>query len=236
MDYAYREVIMIRGGTICKTLLKIDGHDIPKAASIMAQAFVKDDPLYQHILPDETTRLQVLNIFFHRYIEMLYPYSDLLTTSENYEAVALVFHSERQAETMRSKAKYMKQIAFAIIKSLPICRIIGVRGFIRGISILLSMSSSWLAMLGDQEYMHLDMLVVQEQYRGQGHVSKIINPLIAECRRKNIMCSLETQTLSNLPIYEHYQFHTVKVIPLPNSSLEQYCMVYRPDGDLPGNH
>lgn len=219
---------MIRGGTICNTLLKIDRRDIPIAASVLAQAFAKDDPLYQHILPDEATRLRVLNIFFHRYIEMLYPYSDLLTTSDNYEAVALVFHSEREAGTFRSKVKYMKQIALAIIKSSPICRIIGVRGFIRGISILNSMSSSWLSMLGDQGFMHLDMLVVQERYRGQGYVSKVIKPLLAECRTKNNVCTLETQTLSNLPIYEHYQFRTVKVIPLPNSSLEQYCMVYTP--------
>ncbi|MEC0091010.1 GNAT family N-acetyltransferase [Paenibacillus macquariensis] len=219
---------MIRGGIICSALLKIERRDIPKAASVLAQAFAKEDPLYQHILPDETTRLRVMNIFFHRYVEMLYPYCDLLTTSDNYEAVALVFHSEREAGTLRSKIKYMKQIAYAIITSLPICRIIGIRGFVRGISILLNMSSSWLSMLGDKQYMHLDMLVVQEQYRGQGYVTKVIKPLLSECRSKNIACTLETQTISNLPIYEHYQFRTVKVIALPNSSLEQYCMVYAP--------
>ncbi|WP_145939499.1 GNAT family N-acetyltransferase [Paenibacillus glacialis] len=221
---------MTRGGIICSTLLKIDRRDIPKAASVLAQAFAKEDPLYQHILPDEKTRLHVMNIFFHRYIEMLYPYCDLLTISDNFEAVALVFHSEREAGTLRSKVKYMKQIVCAIIRSLPICRFIGIHGFVRGISILLSMSSSWLSMLGDKEYMHLDMLVVQEQYRGQGYVSKVIQPLLFECRSRNIFCTLETQTLSNLPIYEHYQFRTVKVISLPNSSLEQYCMVYTPAG------
>lgn len=185
--------------------------------------------MYQHILPDETTRLRVLNIFFHRYIEMLYPYSDLLTTSTNYEAVALVFHSERQSGTLISNVNYMKQIGLAVLKCLPICRIIGVRGFIRGLATLNSMSSLWLSMFGDQKYMHLDMLVVQERYRGQGYVSKIMMPLLAECREKNALCTLETQTPSNLPIYEHFQFRTVKVIPLPNSTLEQYCMACTPD-------
>lgn len=221
---------MLRGGTICSTLLKIERKDIPKAARIMAEAFAKDDPLYEHILPDESTRLGVLNIFFHRYIEMLYPYSDLLTTSENYEAVALVFHSDREAGTFRSKIKYMNRILLAVMKSTPICKMIGMRGFVRGLNILKSMNSSWLTMLGDQSYMHLDMLVVQEKYRGQGYVSKVMKPLLAECRPKNLICTLETQTLSNLPIYEHYQYRTVKVIPLPNSSLEQYCMVYTPAG------
>ncbi|ETT46123.1 puromycin N-acetyltransferase,-like protein [Paenibacillus sp. FSL H8-237] len=81
-------------------------------------------------------------------------------------------------------------------------------------------------MFGDQKYKHLDMLAVQEQYRGQGYVSKIMTPLLAECRVNNTLCTLETQTPSNLPIYEHYHFRTVKVIPLPNSPLEQYCMAF----------
>ncbi|WP_258200343.1 GNAT family N-acetyltransferase [Paenibacillus endoradicis] len=141
-----------------------------------------------------------------------------------------MFHSERQTGTLLSNVNYMKQIGLAIIKSLPICKIIGVRGFIRGLSILLNMSSSWLSMLGDQKYMHLDMLVVQQRYRGQGFVSKIIKPLLDECQDKKYLCSLETQTPSNIPMYEHYKFCMVKVIPLQNSSLEQYCMVYTPDG------
>jgi len=220
--------IMIRGGTICNPLLKISRRDIPRAANVLAQGFAKNDPLYQHILPDETTRLQVLNIFFHRYLEMLYPYSDVLTTSDQYEAVALVFRSEREVGTWFSKIKYRKQIVMAVLKSTPICRIIGVRGFIRGLRILNRMSSSWLSMLGDQEYLHLDMLVVQEQYRGQGYVSRMLKPLLAECNERQIPCTLETQTPSNLPIYERYQFRIVQVIPLQGSALEQYCMVYSP--------
>jgi GNAT superfamily N-acetyltransferase len=187
-----------------------------------------EDPMYRHILPDESVRLRALEIFFQRYIEMLEPYSDLYTTSEQYEAVALVFRSNAMADTLWAKVKYMKQIIVAIIKASSISRLIGIRGYVRGVSILRNMSSSWLSMLGDRPYLHLDMLVVQQRYRGKGYVSKIMEPLLAECRANNIICTLETQTPSNLPIYKHYQFRTVNVIPLPNSSLEQYCMVYTP--------
>jgi len=221
---------MIRGGTICNPLITIRRQDIPRVADVLAQGFAKSDPLYQHILPDESTRLHVLKIFFHRYLAMLYPYSDVLTTSDHYEAVALVFRSEREVGTWFSKMKYRKQIMMAILKSTPICRVIGVRGFIRGLSILNRMSSSWLSMLGDQEYMHLDMLVVQERYRGQGYVSRIMKLLLAECDERNMKCTLETQTPSNLPIYERYRFRTLQVIPLQDSTLEQYCMVYSPPG------
>ncbi|NWL87160.1 GNAT family N-acetyltransferase [Paenibacillus sp. 79R4] len=184
-----------------------------------------DDPLYRHILPDEKSRLQVLNIFFKHYIEMLYPYSDLVTTSERYEAVALIFHSEREPRTWRSKMGYWLGIARAISKSLPICRYIGLHGFVRGILILRQMDSSWLSMLGGHKYLHLDMLAVQEPYRGQGYVSQIMRPLLEKCQEEKAICSLETQTESNLPMYEHYHYHIVKTIPLPGSSLQQYCLL-----------
>ncbi|WP_018754524.1 N-acetyltransferase [Paenibacillus terrigena] len=69
---------------------------------------------------------------------------------------------------------------------------------------------------------------MQEPYRGQGYASWIMKPLLAECNARQIPCTLETQTPSNLPIYERYQFRTVQVIPLQGSTLEQYCMVYSP--------
>ncbi|WP_340003985.1 GNAT family N-acetyltransferase [Paenibacillus sp. FSL K6-0276] len=169
-----------------------------------------------------------MNIFFHRYIEMLFPYSDLLTTSTDYEAVALVFHSERQTGTLISNVNYMKQIGLAILKCLPICRIIGVRGFIRGLSILqyelLMVIDVWRSEVYAFGYVCSARTLPWARY-----VSKIMMPLLAECREKNALCTLETQTPNNLPIYEHYQFRTVKVIPLPNSALEQYCMAFTPD-------
>lgn len=192
----------------------------------MAEAFAKDDPLYRYILPNEKTRLQVLNIFFKHYIEMLYPYSDLVTTSDRYEAVALIFHSELEPKTWRSKVSYWREIARAIGKSLPICRYIGLRGFVRGITILRQMDSSWLSMLGGHKYLHLDMLAVQEQYQGQGYVSQIVRPLLEKCQEEKTICSLETQTESNLPMYKHYNYHIVKTIPLPGSSLQQYCLLH----------
>ncbi|MCM3340757.1 GNAT family N-acetyltransferase [Paenibacillus sp. MER TA 81-3] len=219
-------LLQIRGGTICSTpLITLDRKDIRRAADVLAEGFV-EDPLYQHILPDRSTRLDVLRIFFCNYVTMLYPYSDVYSTSGNMEAVALVFRSDRTGLSIVSRFKDVSAMLLAIVKSIPICRYIGIRQFARGIAILHSMSSAWLSMLGNQEYIHLDMLVVQSKYRGQGFVSRIMKPLIEECNRRSIACTLETQNPDNILVYEHYGFSIVDVIPLPNSDLEQYCMVY----------
>jgi len=89
------------------------------------------------------------------------------------------------------------------------------------------MSSAWLSMFEGRVYIHLDMLVVQPEFRGQGYVSKIMKPLLAECNQRNIVCTLETQNPHNIALYERYQFTTIEVIPLPESQVEQYCMIYQ---------
>ncbi|GED15846.1 hypothetical protein AMI01nite_38370 [Aneurinibacillus migulanus] len=192
----------------------------------MAEGFM-DDPLYEYILPDRSTRLDVLKIFFQNYVTMLYDYSDLYTTSDSLEAVALVFRSKKVNSSPLTKCKDLSAILFTIVKSSKICRYIGIKQFLRGIFILRSMSSAWLSIVGEREYIHLDMLVVQQKYRGQGFVTKVMKPLLDECKKRNIICTLETQNISNIKLYEHYNFKIVDVIKLPNSHLEQYCMVYQ---------
>ncbi|MFB0831240.1 GNAT family N-acetyltransferase [Brevibacillus laterosporus] len=190
----------------------------------MAEGFM-EDPLYQHILPDRSTRLNVLQIFFTNYVTMLYDYSDLYATSDRLEAVALVFRSEK-AEALPAY-RYMWDICRTIVKSLRASKYIGLRGFCRGLAILRCMSSAWLSVFEGRVYMHLDMLVVQSEFRGQGYVSKIMKPLLEECKQRNIVCTLETQNPHNIAIYERYQFTTIEVISLPKSQVEQYCMVYQ---------
>lgn len=186
-----------------------------------------DDPLYEYILPDQSTRLDVLKIFFQNYVTMLYDYSDLYTTSDSLEAIALVFRSKKVNSSPLARFKELSAILLTIVKSSKICRYIGIKQFLRGIFILRSMSSAWLSILGEREYIHLDMLVVQQKYRGQGFVTKMMKPLLDECKKRNIICTLETQNISNIKLYEHYNFKIVDVIKLPNSHLEQYCMIYQ---------
>lgn len=193
----------------------------------MAEGF-KEDGLYVHLLPDPSTRVEVLKMFFRNYIELLYDYGGVYATSEKMEAVALIFRSERMGASWASRASYAWGVARAVAKSLGMCRHISPARFLRGLSGLRSMSSAWLASLGDQPYLHLDMLVVQPQYRGQGWVRKTISPLLAECRERGFACTLETQNPRNVGLYEHYGFTVVDTIRLRNSDLKQYCMVYLP--------
>ncbi|WP_261378230.1 GNAT family N-acetyltransferase [Paenibacillus agilis] len=200
-------------------------RDIPQAAAIFAEQFM-EDPLYIFILPNQRTRLNVLRIFFRNYLDMLYPYSDLYASSTQLEGVMLVFRSEKFGSSRLAQMNYLRRIVVAILKSLPACKYIGVKGLLRGVSILKNMSSAWLSMLEERPYVHMDMLVVQQQYRGTGVVTKMVMPLIDECTANDVACTLETQNPNNVPLYGRYGFELVDTINMPDSELEQYCMVY----------
>ncbi|WP_258960856.1 GNAT family N-acetyltransferase [Paenibacillus aquistagni] len=194
----------------------------------MAEQFV-DDPLYEFILPDVSRRRQALIHFFQSYLTLLYPYSDVFASSERMEAVALVFYSDRFKDTLSSRLLYQWRVAKAIGRGLPICRLIGLQGYWRGLRILNQASSAWLEMLGERSYMHLDMLVIQKPYRGQGLMTALMSSLVNQCRGMNSVLTLETQNKANLPKYERYGFQVIHQHPIPNSSLIQYGMCLDPE-------
>lgn len=193
----------------------------------MASQFVHD-PLYQFILPNESSREQVLVHFFASYLNMLYPYSDLLATSTQMEAVGLVFYSDRFKNTLTARAAYGTRMLKAIFTAMPICRYIGLKGFVRGLHTLNKASSAWLSLLEERPYMHLDMLVVQLPYRGQGIMSRFMQPLLRMSREEGLVMTLETQNARNLPIYEHYGLKVIHQYQINNSPLTQYGMSYDP--------
>ncbi len=179
-----------------------------------------EDPLYKHIFSDEETRLPSLCIFFENYLKLLYDYSDLYATSEKLEGIILVFYSVK----CKSHIKYLFNVHKAILKSLKMCTYISFKTFFNGIYVLNQMSSAWIDDVVPEIYIHLDLLIVQKQYRGQKFTSKMIRSVFE--KQKNITYTLETQNIDNVKIYKNYGFELVETIKLPNSELQQYCMVY----------
>ncbi|WP_454053222.1 GNAT family N-acetyltransferase [Clostridium sp. Marseille-Q7071] len=164
-----------------------------------------------------------MNIFFENYIELLYDYSSLYSTSEDMEAIALIFHSEK----FTSSFQYISKVFIATLKSFKICRYVNVKTFIKGFFTLQKMSSAWITDIVKNEYIHLDLIVVQKNFRGKKYMSKIMNEILKEADERRICCTLETQNIKNINLYTHFGFKLIKNINLTNSDIIQYCMVYK---------
>lgn len=91
-----------------------------------------------------------------------------------------------------------------------------------------TMNSEWIQRFVQDECAHLEFLVVQKKYRGNGLVRKLLGRILDTCHKQNLTCSLETHNPRNIGMYQHFDFELVEKIRMPDSSLVQYCMLYNP--------
>ena len=81
------------------------------------------------------------------------------------------------------------------------------------------------ATMRGKDYIYLLVIGVAPQLQGQGHAGKLLRALFAESARARVPIYLETQTESNVRLYEHFGFEVVKEIELPLVGLPMWEMV-----------
>ncbi|KNF10089.1 acetyltransferase [Gottschalkia purinilytica] len=172
---------------------------------------------------DRIKRKKVLPIFFETYVQLVYDQGSLYATSSELEAIVLTYEDRKG----NSKFVYLIKKIKNILKALKALKYISIKEFLRGLRILNKMDSSWIYEKINEEFIHLDMIAVKKEYKGQKLSSKLIRYIIEESKRRKIFCTLETHNLKNVGIYNHFGFEIVEVIEIPDSNLKQYCMVYK---------
>lgn len=192
-------------------------------AEVYAEGFF-EYPLFRELFPEGEVRKKALPIFFEAYIESIYDYSDIYASSGDLEAVAIIYDPERED----SKLLCLMKSVLARIKALKMCRWISLRHYFKVMAMQEKVSSRWVEETIDQRYMHLDYLVVQKECRGQGLMSKMMEAILGEIDQKKMACTLETHNTRNVGIYSHFGYDLVRTIKIPEISLKQYCLVYRP--------
>ncbi|MBU3810622.1 MAG: GNAT family N-acetyltransferase [Candidatus Niameybacter stercoravium] len=189
-------------------------------AHLFAEAFY-DDPLYLYMFPDDTTRIEVLELFFRTYLDIYGKYGDIVTTSEDLTAIAYIYYEER----FENKLLYYKDLFLATFRLIDFLRFISLKDIRRMIKTVKRMSSNWIDEVVQGNYIHLDLLAVQRDYRGLGKAKQLIEYVINEAQVKNLPLTLETQNLDNTEIYKHFNFETVEEISYEH--MVQYCMLHK---------
>ncbi|MDA3732639.1 GNAT family N-acetyltransferase [Niameybacter massiliensis] len=201
-------------------LIRIKQNNLTRKrmAHLFADAFY-DDPLYVYIFPDDKTRLEALEVFFKMYLDVLGKYGELVTNSEDMTAVAYIYYEER----FKSKSLYYKDLFLASLRLTDFLRYVKVRDVYRMLKTVHHLSSEWIHHNVEGNYIHLDLLAVQREYRGLGKAKALVDYAIQEAKLRNLPLTLETQNAKNINLYRHFEFETVKEISYEN--MVQYCMI-----------
>ena len=76
---------------------------------------------------------------------------------------------------------------------------------------------------------YLYNLSISRKAQGKGIATKLLQPMLEFCDRENMVCYLETNKESNVPLYRHYDFRLAEQTPVPSSDVMHYAMTRTPN-------
>jgi len=206
------------------SIYELNKRDVGAAARTLAACF-HDDPLYEHLFPDVSTRDRCLADFFYAYIMRSYNGSPMYSDSHRLGSFIMVCRKPDRrpfARRFAAESAFVMRILRIHKLYLPprrLKRLFMIRNMLRG---------DWYGWYATADYMYLSITAVHEGARGTGVFRKLIQPFLDCSDEDGLPITLETHNHKNTSVYEHFGFEVAKVIENPACSFRQYCMVRRP--------
>ena len=199
-------------------LYQLKKQDIPQAGELLAGAF-RDDPLWSKVFEGVADQERKLKAFFEIPVRFCRIYGEAYASSPGLEGVAAwvpgktadmtvwrLLRSGGLGPGMKLGADFSKRIQ-PISDPLEKDRRSHMQG--RG-------------------YIYLQIIGVAPKYQGDGYGGKMLRYLIARTEESGLPLYLETQTETNVRMYEHFGFRTVKELVLPMIEVLTWEMVREP--------
>jgi GNAT superfamily N-acetyltransferase len=196
--------------SLISDLYKLQKKDIKKAANVLFNAF-SDDPVWKEIFNDEDK----YRVQFEMMVRFCMKYGNVFSTSDNIEGVMAITPHDKGDMTgwrvfrsggfflgmkLASLRKIMEQTANALEEAKKDLDI--------------------------GPYIFLFIMAVSQEFQGKGFGGKFLRAVIEKSEIEKKPIYLETQNEKNVKLYEHFGFHVVKKINLPDPvNLPMWLMV-----------
>ncbi len=186
-------------------LYKLQKNDITKAGKIMDDAFGKDT-LWAKIFEDESKLERKRPACFEVPIRMGMKYGEVWATSENIEGLISWVSGEWADFTLW---RMLRCGGFSAAMRM------GSKIGIKMGKVFPQIAKDRNAIMKGRNYIYIFILGVATQYQGKGYGKKLLLKLIEKCDSEDIPIYLETETETNLKMYEHFGFNLIQKIILP---------------------
>jgi ribosomal protein S18 acetylase RimI-like enzyme len=197
-------------------LYPISYEDVPKAATVLTQAFF-EDPGIAFSFPDPNSRAKKLTIMWSMTIRDRIRYGEAYATSPAFEGVALWLPPNIGEMGVRR-----------VFQALPIKKMgTLLSAAIHGSQVGIAMEKAHYEVMQVPHY-YLSTLGVDPVHQGKGLASKLIRPMLTRCNQEGIAIYLETATEKDVQLYLHYGFEVKKEFRIGRSDFFMKSMVYSP--------
>jgi len=193
-------------------LYPVQKRNVPQAAAVLVDAF-EHDPVWKAILADATPTQRIAT--FEAPLLHCLKYGQVYAPSENMEGVAAWVPGDLSTMTpwrmLRSGAMWAGlRMGWGVAKKME--------------PIFGPLDADRKENMKGQTFIYLLVIGVAPAYQGQGFGGKLLRALIEKSERTGTPLYLETETESNVRMYEHLGFTVVKEIVLPIINLPMWEM------------
>lgn len=190
---------------------------VTPVVSVFSEAF-QDDPLFSWLMPEECMRRSLLPHFFNFRVRHGLNYGEVYVTSPEVEGAA-IWVPHTQTDVSRWK----------MIHS-------GGLSFIRNAEQVTLQRLKTYGIYADElhhqyaAFPHLSLFLigVHPQKQGQGYAKVLLKSMFERLDREKLPCFLETQTPTNVVIYQKYGFTIKHHGKIPGTEIPHWDMVREP--------
>ena len=196
--------------SLISDLYKLQKKDIKKVLNVFLNAY-SDDPMFEKFIQEEDKRRAQFEIM----LKFCVKYGDVFSISDNFEGVmAIVSHDKGDMTVGR------------VIRSggfFSSMKLMSLRKIMEASSKALEEAKKDLDI---GPYIFLFIMAVSKEFQGKGYGGKFLRAIIEKSEIEKKPIYLETQNEKNVSLYEHFGFHVVNKITMPDPvNLPMWLMV-----------
>jgi len=193
-------------------------HNKEQASEMLARVF-HEDPLYQHVFPDDRERAGSLKRLFSAVVGYSQRYGQVQTTPSLEGAACWLIPDNTEVTSWRMlRTGLAFQRAIGRMPAAARQELLGALAFMDGIHKRLMTGPHW----------YLWALGVDPDYQGRGIGGALIRPVLVQADDAGLPCYLETLNESNLAFYQKWGFEIRDEETVPEQGLWIWAMVREP--------
>jgi GNAT superfamily N-acetyltransferase len=197
-------------------LTVLDKGSIKTASRVLSRAF-QESPINVYAYPDAGVRSKKLPSAFESVLRYGMKYGRVYTTSDRLEGVAVWM----QPESMKMNVQRLWQ-AGALWSAMRI----GISASVRMLRINMYIEKKH-GELATFDHWYLMLVGVDPEYQGNGYGGRLIKSMLCKAAEAGLPCYLETETESNVRLYQHFGFEVIDEFIVPGTPVKIWVMLRR---------
>ncbi|MBN2005441.1 MAG: GNAT family N-acetyltransferase [Anaerolineae bacterium] len=194
-------------------LYRVQRKDVPRAGAVLTNAF-QHDPVWSAIFDGVAPERRIGA--FETPVRYCLKYGEVCAPSAALEGVAAWVPGE-----LADMTPWRMLVSGAIWSGMKM----GMTATRKMMPVFAPIEKDRKATMQGKSFIYLLVIGVAPQFQGQGFAGKLVRALIDKSGRAGVPIYLETETESNVRMYEHLGFEVVKEITLPIINLPMWEMV-----------